>query len=420
MRFVVVGAGPAGAALTLVLARAGVDVRLLDREAAFDRVFRGEGLMPLGLDALAQLDPGWSIDVIPGRVIDSWRIHIDGEEVLRIPEPVAELGDRAFRVASPAALLDRLVTAAAREPSCSFHPGVRCADLERDAGGRVVGVRVVTGAGEEAWPADLVVGCDGRGSSVRTKAGLALDRAPEQYDVLWCKLPTFEPPARHTAFRIMVRAGAHPLLSYTSWDDLLQLGVVMPRVRASASEPAGGESTGGLDVPDGADWLRHALRAAPPWLVDHVLGHRDAIVGPTRLHVLVGRAPSWTAPGVLLLGDAAHPMSPVRAQGINLALRDAVVAANHLVPLGRRPVERDAVDAACRAVQAEREPEVVRAQQLQRREAAGQGDARAGSWRYALARRGARTLGGFRWAQRAWLARQRELRFGSTTVELTV
>lgn len=79
----------------------------------------------------------------------------------------------------------------------------------------------------------------------------------------------------------------------------------------------------------------------------------------------------------------------------------------------------DALDAACRAVQAEREPEIVRSQRLQRQEARGQGDARAGSWRYAVGRHGARLLGRYRWAQRAWLARQRDLRFGSTAVELT-
>jgi flavin-dependent dehydrogenase len=76
--------------------------------------------------------------------------------------------------------------------------------------------------------------------------------------------------------------------------------------------------------------------------------------------VLVGRAPEWSAPGMLLLGGAAHPMSPVRAQGINLALRDAVVAANHLVPVLRGDGEASALDTACRAVQAEREPEIAR------------------------------------------------------------
>lgn len=404
MKVIVVGAGPAGATLALLLARAGIDVRLVERETAFDRVFRGEGLMPLGLDALDQMDLGWSIDEIPGRVVEAWRILIDGDEVLTIPEPVDELGRRAFRVASPAALLARMVRDAAQQPTFSFHPGTRVADLVRADGDRVTGVRVIDDDGEHEWSADLVVGADGRGSLVRTRAGIRLDRAPEQYDVLWFKVPPPGGLTGRTDFRIMVRAGAHPLIAYTSWDDLLQCGVIMPK--------------GGLAEVSGDDWLTRVLTAAPPWLAEHIVAREHEIIGPIRLNVLVGRAVPWVAPGVLLLGDAAHPMSPVRAQGINLALRDVIVAANHLVPVAAAP-SAARIDAACRAIQAQREPEIVRAQVLQRREAQGQGDARAGSWRYTLAKRGAHVLGRFRWAQRAWLARQRDLRFGSTPVALT-
>lgn len=113
-------------------------------------------------------------------------------------------------------------------------------------------------------------------------------------------------------------------------------------------------------------------------------------------------------------------MSPVRAQGINLAFRDAIVAANHLLPVLKDNAGAGALDAACRAVQAEREPEIVSSQKLQRQEARGQGDALSGSWRFELAKRGARLLGRYRWAQNAWLKRQRELRFGSTEVKLRV
>ena len=125
-------------------------------------------------------------------------------------------------------------------------------------------------------------------------------------------------------------------------------------------------------------------------------------------------------PGLLLLGDAAHPMSPVRAQGINLALRDAIVAANHLVPALRSGGGAATLDAALRAVQAEREPEIVRVQALQRREAAGQAEARAETWRFGVAKRLAPVLGRYRWAQRLWLRRQDGLRFGVTEVKLRV
>jgi 2-polyprenyl-6-methoxyphenol hydroxylase-like FAD-dependent oxidoreductase len=151
---------------------------------------------------------------------------------------------------------------------------------------------------------------------------------------------------------IAVAAKEHPGLCYTSWNGRLQYGLVMPK--------------GGLKDIREKDWLSKAMKSAPSWLADHIVARQDAIEGPTRLNVLGGRAPEWAAPRVLLLGDAAHPMSLVRAQDINLALRDAVVTANHLVPVLREDGEAKVLDAACRAVQAEREPEIARAQKLQR------------------------------------------------------
>jgi len=402
VRVVVVGAGPAGAAVSLLLARAGVDVTLVEKETGFERVFRGEGLMPLGLDALAEMRLAWSITEVPGRLVESWRILIDGDEILTVAEPVDELGDRAFRVASPGAILHKLIEEAAACPSFSFRAGTRLVDVVRGFDGRVTGATVTTDRERSELGADLVLGCDGRSSAVRAKAGLELRPDKQQYDIVWFKMPPPPEMVDRCDFWIMVRAGAHPLVAYTSWDGRLQGGLIMPK---------GSLST----LPD--DWLPEAVSAAPDWLAQHILEHRNELEGPIRLNVIVGLAPTWTTPGVLLLGDAAHPMSPVRAQGINLAFRDAIVAANHLVPIASRG-DAAALDAACQAIEAERKPEIVRAQKLQRREAQGQGDARSGSWRFALAKRGARLLGRYHWAQRAWLARQRDLRFGSQSVRL--
>ena len=406
MKVLVVGAGPAGAATALLLARSGVDATLVEREGSFERVFRGEGLMPLGIDALFEMELGGALGSIPARKVESWNIFIDGEEVFVIPEPVEELGERSMRVVSQPALLELMVEQASRYPSFSFERGARVHDLIRDQNGCVVGAELETRSGAREVRADLVVGCDGRGSLVRKRAGLELELLPEQYDVLWFKAPAPERLREGCSIMIAVAAKEHPAICYTSWDGRLQYGLVMPK--------------GGLKDIREKDWVGQAVRAAPSWLADHIVARRDEIEGPVRLNVLVGRAPRWTVPGVLLLGDAAHPMSPVRAQGINLALRDAVVAANHLVPVLSGGAGPDALDAACRALQAEREPEIVRAQKLQIREAQGQGDARSGSWRFQLTKRLARRMGRYRWAQNAWLKRQHDLRFGSREVKLRV
>ena len=175
-----VGAGPAGVATALLLARYGVDVKLVERERSFERVFRGEGLMPLGIDALFEMGLEGVLQSVPGRRVDSWDIWIDGEEVFVIPEPVEELGERAMRVVSQPALLEKLVEEASGCPSFSFERGARFRDLLHDRDGRVVGAALEKWEGREEVRADLVIGCDGRGSLVRKRAGLVLELLPEQ------------------------------------------------------------------------------------------------------------------------------------------------------------------------------------------------------------------------------------------------
>jgi 2-polyprenyl-6-methoxyphenol hydroxylase-like FAD-dependent oxidoreductase len=139
--------------------------------------------------------------------------------------------------------------------------------------------------------------------------------------------------------------------------------------------------------------------------------------GPIPLDVIVGRCERWTAPGALLLGDAAHPMSPVRAQGINMALRDAIVAANHLVPALEAGAD---LTAAASAAAAERTPEIRRIQTLQIREVRGQRWARERPWLMRPLMRIAPALTSRGFVQRAWLRQQSELRFGVTKVSLQV
>jgi 2-polyprenyl-6-methoxyphenol hydroxylase-like FAD-dependent oxidoreductase len=401
----IVGAGPAGAASALLLARAGLRVTLVEREADFERVFRGEGLMPSGVDALLEMGLGGLLAAIPCRRLESWDVYVGGQPVFSVPEPVAELGERAVRVIPQPAFLEALVAEAGRFRGFRFESGVGVRGLLREQG-RVVGVRLQGGGGgEEERRADLVLGCDGRASTVRARAGLELRLLPEHYDVAWFKLPAPPRLQERCCMMLMTASPARAAACYTSWDGCLRFALLIPKGRLRALRPV--------------EWVDEMARTAPPWLAEHLRSSRAGLEGPQLLDVVVGRCPRWSAPGCLLLGDAAHPMSPIRAQGINLALRDAIVAANHLVPALRRGAAPEALDAAAVAVQVEREPEVVRAQTLQLRDARGLGS-RAAPLLLFLARHLGRAFGRYDWARRAWLRAQHDLRFGSTEVRLRV
>jgi 2-polyprenyl-6-methoxyphenol hydroxylase-like FAD-dependent oxidoreductase len=153
-------------------------------------------------------------------------------------------------------------------------------------------------------------------------------------------------------------------------------------------------------------------------MAEHFRNCADTIESPMRLSVVVGRCPRWHRPGIILLGDAAHPMSPVRAQGINMALRDVIVAANHLVPLLKAGANCEDIDLALSRIQAEREPEIIRAQQLQAQEAWKGEQLRKNGLLRLLMMQAAPFLG--EKIKQFWVKGQYELRQGVTEVKLVV
>ncbi|MEB3157399.1 MAG: NAD(P)/FAD-dependent oxidoreductase [Cyanobacteriota bacterium] len=434
---IVVGGGPCGFTLGLALARAGWGVTLVEQAASgAPRPYRGEGLMPSGLAALEALGL-WPLPAsVRHRPLAGWAVALDGRSLFTAPEPLG--GDQGCWLVEQPSLLDHLRARLEREEEARVLEGVAvrgllggpgvpgvvsalegggtsaagadCAigaaaggdsvlgavagrdsalgaaeggDSVLGAAERVAGVVVADG---QALAADLVVACDGRSSPLRRLAGLELaaegvreglgenGRAAggdaEGETVLWFRLAgsAVAPLARWLAGRFLTAVGegvSFALFAEAS-DAALRLGWV--------AEP-------GVAPPADASGWREAWAAALPAPAAALMRTLPltAIEGPRRFPVRVGWAPVWHRPGLLLLGDAAHPMRPVRAQGINMALRDALVAARLLGPLATGPDHPSAgasiddlhaaIDGCLPRVAAARLPEIRSLQELQAREA---------------------------------------------------
>jgi len=351
-RVIVAGAGPAGALLALLLARRGLEVRLLERARDFAREFRGEVLMPSGLEALEQTGLWSEIEALPHVVLRAVEVYLGGVRRLHQELPAEEFGRFLPRWMSQPALLELLVAQAQRHPGFRLERGTSVRGL-LEARGRVCGVRALGPEGEVELRADLVVGADGRSSTVRRRAGLPerADRVP--MDVVWCRLPRPDFLRDDPPLRAYLGSG-HLLLAAPVYDDALQIGWIIAK-----------GAYGELRARGLPEWLDEMAGHVSPDLADHLRRHRGDASLPFLLSTVSDRALAWTRPGLLVIGDAAHAMSPVGAQGINLAIRDALEAANQLVPALLAGADPADLDAACRRVEALRSPEVREIQRLQ-------------------------------------------------------
>ena len=395
----IVGAGPAGGALAYLLARRGVDVTLIERQADFAREFRGEGLQPSGIDAFDQMGLRAAFDALPHIIFDAIEFYRHRRLLIK-----ADLNGFGPRWVSQPAMLEMLVEEASRFPSFTFLRATRVDELIRSHG-RVTGVRCTSPEGGRELSTGLLIATDGRDSTVRKRAGLTLRESRQHFDVVWCKIPPPTQIAGHGPLRVFLGA-RHFALVIPSYDDRLQIGWVIDK-----------GSFGDLYRRGVEEWIRELAGHVAPELAAHITRHVADVSHPFLLNVICGHLERWSGPGLLVLGDAAHPMSPVGAQGINVALRDALVAANHLVPALTHNATPAAVDAAAARVAAERLPEIVSVQRIQ------QLPPRlifAGGWRAAAALNAARFLIRTRLIGFVAAPIARRLARGVTTVRLEV
>jgi 2-polyprenyl-6-methoxyphenol hydroxylase-like FAD-dependent oxidoreductase len=347
-RVCVAGGGPAGMMLGLLLARAGIDVLVLEKHEDFFRDFRGDTVHPSTLDLIDQLGFRDKLEAIPHTrlrtldiVVGSMRLHpIDFGRLRGTNREVAMMPQWD--------LLDLLAAEGRRCADFRLVMGAEVINVVRTAG-RVTGVVARTDDGEIHVDATFTVAADGRRSTVRDRLRLVADETGVPIDVLWLRLP--RPTVLLPDTLAYIRADT--MVVTIPRPDYLQCGVLIPKGTFDDIKAVG--------LPA---FRERIARCAPP-LSEGVdaLADWDAV---KLLTVQVDMLPRWSVPGALCIGDAAHAMSPALGVGINYAIQDAVAAANRLVPVLRsRPDDDAALDDAARQVQRRRRRPTALMQRIQ-------------------------------------------------------
>jgi 2-polyprenyl-6-methoxyphenol hydroxylase-like FAD-dependent oxidoreductase len=300
--------------LSLLLARQGVSVALLEAHADFERDFRGDTVHPSTLELLDELGLLERVRQIPHATIADFPTHFpDGSVSEGRPGRVRR--KHVTMTVRQARFLDLLAAETQSYPNFQLIMGARVEQLvEHD--GVVCGVRYRADGGWHEIRSKLVVGADGRFSRVRQLAAIPLLSRSEPLDVLWLKLPygPSDPPRSHGIY-----LGSDGILVIMDSGLEYQVGYVFPKGGYKRLRSAGLES------------LHQTIAARAPFLADRVQLIQDWRQ-TSMLSIEAGYVQRWYKPGLLLIGDAAHVMSPVAGVGINYAIQDAAVAANVIGP----------------------------------------------------------------------------------------
>ncbi len=329
--------------LGLLLARAGVEVTVLEKHADFLRDFRGDTVHPSTLRLLDDLGLWPQFAKIPQSKVDHAAFGVDGMSLtmvdfrrLREPHPYIAMVPQWD-------LLDLLADAGRAEPTFTLRMEHEVTGLLTE-GGRTVGVRYRTPTGEGELRADLTAACDGRTSVLRQAAGLTAHEYPVPFDVWWFRLPH----ADDAEYTLIPRTAPGRLLIMIPRQGYFQIAYLIPKGRDRELRGQGLEA------------FKAELAALIPEADVSALQSMDDV---KFLDVKLNRLKRWHTDGLLCLGDAAHAMSPVGGVGINVAVQDAVGAATLLAEPLRR---HDVTDAHLAGVRRRRLPPAALTQAVQR------------------------------------------------------
>lgn len=347
---VVVGGGPGGMMLAYLLARAGVEVTLLEGHRDFDRDFRGDSLHPYTLELLDQLGLADALLELPHYAAARFRMHTPAGTIVTANYGGLKTKFPYVALMPQARFLDFMARQAAELPTFTLRFGARVTSLVTDEAGTVRGVRWRDREGDQELTARLVVAADGRFSKLRTLADVPITTLDAGSDLLWFRLPRLpqDPPEAD----VDLYFGRYHYIGLLGGVDDWQIGYSLPKGGFAAAREAGVEP------------IKEFLHRHVGWLGDRI----DLLTDfgqTTLLSVELKRVDRWHRPGLLLIGDAAHVISPVGGNGILMAIQDAVAATNALVPAFAEP--GDVPESVLAAIQAEREPAIHEVQADQAR-----------------------------------------------------
>jgi 2-polyprenyl-6-methoxyphenol hydroxylase-like FAD-dependent oxidoreductase len=343
----IAGGGPAGMMLGLLLARAGVDVVVLEKHADYFRDFRGDTVHPSTLDLIDQLGLREKFEAIPHTRLRALDAVVNGIRLHAIDFGLLHRPNAEIALMPQWDLLDLLASEARRSSSFTLVMDAEVSGVTH-RGSRIAGVRARTPDGILRVDARMTIGADGRDSTVRKALRLPVEQHGVPIDVLWFRLDKPSATMPDTLGWISTEA----FVVTIPRPDYLQCGLLIPKGGLPALRAAGLPAFRAL-VASAVPRLSQVLERLTDW---------DDI---KLLSVQIDRLTQWSIPGALCIGDAAHAMSPAFGVGINYAIQDAVATANILVPLLRSGADAAALDAGAREVERRRARPTERMQRIQ-------------------------------------------------------
>ena len=348
---IVVGAGPTGALLSYLLAKEGIQTTLIERHQDFSREFRGEVLMPGGCLNLEQIGLGPDLENVPHVCIPEINVYINRKPAISIAMKGNGYDKYPPKWISQPHFLEMLVSKSAEYENFRLLRGVKVRDL-LNKDGHIIGVTADSEIKRNRIFGKLVIGADGRSSITRARSGIVAKQDPMPMDIVWIKIPQLE-KADDVTLNAYV-GGGHLVFCAGTYDGQIQIGFVVKKGTYKDLRDLGV-----------AKLLALISKFVHPEMARHILNVSAEEIKPFLLSTVSDRVDSWHLPGLLLLGDAAHTASPVGAQGINLGIRDAIVAANHLIPILSKPSNLNDIDAILETIEKERLSEIKSIQRIQ-------------------------------------------------------